>query len=322
MTQVIFIAFLLEAVGWASRRGRGGAPRSSRRRSTGLRGRPHRGLRHAHDLVCRLPGKYTSFIIKYECRTTPRTPAVSRIAAAIGEPARARMLYCLMDGQARTSTELAVGGGREPVDRERPPESAEGAAPGEGARPGEASLLQPGGTRGGPALEALSVLAGGLAPVRSQHARAGCVPRRTCYDHLAGTLGVALLRSLAGARLAVSGGRDGDGGYDLTPDGTRALSSALGIDVAGDSRAASPASPTPASTGASAGRIWAARSARRCSDGRAEEELGRPDLDSRALGSHEPRATRAAGSIRPARLRAFAEGGVRPEGRRGRGTNP
>jgi DNA-binding transcriptional ArsR family regulator len=34
--------------------------------------------------------------------------AVSRIAAAIGEPARARMLYCLTDGRARTSTELAV----------------------------------------------------------------------------------------------------------------------------------------------------------------------------------------------------------------------
>jgi alkylated DNA nucleotide flippase Atl1 len=33
--------------------------------------------------------------------------AVSRIAAAIGEPARARMLYNLMDGHARTSTELA-----------------------------------------------------------------------------------------------------------------------------------------------------------------------------------------------------------------------
>ena len=36
--------------------------------------------------------------------------AVPRIAAAIGEPARARMLYCLMDGRARTSTELAVVG--------------------------------------------------------------------------------------------------------------------------------------------------------------------------------------------------------------------
>src|ERR1039458_4998482 len=34
--------------------------------------------------------------------------AVSRIAAAIGEPARARMLYCLLDGHARTSTELAM----------------------------------------------------------------------------------------------------------------------------------------------------------------------------------------------------------------------
>ena len=34
--------------------------------------------------------------------------AVSGIAAAIGEPARARMLYCLLDGRARTSTELAV----------------------------------------------------------------------------------------------------------------------------------------------------------------------------------------------------------------------
>ena len=34
--------------------------------------------------------------------------AVSGIAAAIGEPARARMLYCLMDGHARTATELAI----------------------------------------------------------------------------------------------------------------------------------------------------------------------------------------------------------------------
>src|ERR1700749_1864526 len=35
---------------------------------------------------------------------------VASIAAAIGEPARARMLYCLLDGHARTSTELAIVG--------------------------------------------------------------------------------------------------------------------------------------------------------------------------------------------------------------------
>ena len=33
---------------------------------------------------------------------------VSGIAAAIGEPARARILFCLMDGRARSSTELAA----------------------------------------------------------------------------------------------------------------------------------------------------------------------------------------------------------------------
>src|SRR5271166_3276796 len=40
--------------------------------------------------------------------------AVSAIAAAIGEPARAPMLYSLMDGHARTSTELAVVAGVTP----------------------------------------------------------------------------------------------------------------------------------------------------------------------------------------------------------------
>ena len=34
--------------------------------------------------------------------------AAAALAAAIGEPARARMLYCLIDGRARTSTELAI----------------------------------------------------------------------------------------------------------------------------------------------------------------------------------------------------------------------
>ena len=40
--------------------------------------------------------------------------AVSRIAVAIGEPARTRMLYCLLDGRARTSTELAIVAGVSP----------------------------------------------------------------------------------------------------------------------------------------------------------------------------------------------------------------
>src|ERR1700730_5056464 len=34
--------------------------------------------------------------------------SIARVASAIAEPARARMLCSLMDGRARTSTELAV----------------------------------------------------------------------------------------------------------------------------------------------------------------------------------------------------------------------
>src|SRR2546425_6763072 len=40
--------------------------------------------------------------------------AISAIAAAIGEPARVRILHCLLDGHARTSTELAVVAGVSP----------------------------------------------------------------------------------------------------------------------------------------------------------------------------------------------------------------
>lgn len=39
---------------------------------------------------------------------------LSSVAAAIAKPARARMLCCLMDGHARTSTELAAVAGVSP----------------------------------------------------------------------------------------------------------------------------------------------------------------------------------------------------------------
>ena len=108
----------------------------------------------------RLPTCNTSSTIKYECRTH-RDAAVSRIAAAIGEPARARMLYCLMDGHARTSTELAVVADVSPSTASVHLQSAEDAAPGQSVCPGEAPLLQSGRAPMWPARsKALSVLAG------------------------------------------------------------------------------------------------------------------------------------------------------------------
>jgi DNA-binding transcriptional ArsR family regulator len=154
--------------------------------------------------------------------------AVSRIAAAIGEPARTRMLYCLMEGHARTSTELAIVAGVAPptasvhLTRLKDDNLVRVFVQG---RHRYYSLASPAVAR---ALEGLSVLAGRprerFTPTTPVHLRAA----RSCYDHLAGTVAVSLHDRFVTARwLRVSHSTDA---YDLTADGTRELA-ALGIDV-------------------------------------------------------------------------------------------
>ena len=117
---------------------------------------------------------------------------VVQIAAAIGEPARARMLFCLMDGHARTSTELAVVAGVSPstasvhLQKLRDTELLKVAVQGKHryyCLAGEAVAH---------ALEGLSVLAGGTRMVFEPKTPNRLRAARTCYDHLAGALGVAL----------------------------------------------------------------------------------------------------------------------------------
>jgi DNA-binding transcriptional ArsR family regulator len=117
--------------------------------------------------------------------------SASRIAAAIGEPARARMLYCLMDNRARTSTELAVVAEVSPstasVHLSRL--KAEGLVKLEAQ--GKHRYYSLMGPRVARVLEGLSVLAGAqnkFVPSTPSGLRAA----RTCYDHAAGALGVGL----------------------------------------------------------------------------------------------------------------------------------
>jgi hypothetical protein len=83
----------------------------------------------------------------------------------------------------------------------------------------------------GHALETLAMVSPPRRPTRSLRAArtsAALAYARTCYDHLAGTLGVAVHDALvAGEALRV-----GRGGYALTPPGERRLAG-LGVDVAG-----------------------------------------------------------------------------------------
>jgi DNA-binding transcriptional ArsR family regulator len=157
--------------------------------------------------------------------------AVSKIAAAIGEPARARMLYCLMDKHARTSTELAVVAEVSPstasVHLNRLKEERLVRVQVQGKH----RYYSLEGTDVADVLEGLSVLAGGareqFAPRTPHRLRSA----RTCYDHLAGTLGVLLHDRLRAMGWLSTGATDGDNAYDLTAKGVKAFE-ALGIDVA------------------------------------------------------------------------------------------
>jgi DNA-binding transcriptional ArsR family regulator len=156
--------------------------------------------------------------------------AVSRIAAAIGEPARARMLYCLVDARARTSTELAIVAAISPSTASAHLNRLKAERLVKVAVQGKHRYYSLEGPNVASALEGLSVLAGGsrdkFVPSTPSRLRAA----RTCYDHIAGTLGVSLHDRFKILRWLSAGTIDRRDAYDLTPDGTKACE-ALGIDV-------------------------------------------------------------------------------------------
>jgi DNA-binding transcriptional ArsR family regulator len=157
--------------------------------------------------------------------------AVSRIADAIGEPARVRILYCLLDGHARTSTELAVVAEVSPstasshLNRLRTERLVKVLVQ------GKHRYYSLEGTDVAAALESLSVLVGGshdkFLPNTPSRLRAA----RTCYDHIAGTLGVLLHNRFKALGWLLGSSTGSDTAYDLTRDGTNAFE-ALGIDIA------------------------------------------------------------------------------------------
>lgn len=155
--------------------------------------------------------------------------AVSTIAAAIGEPARARMLYCLMDNRARSSTELAVIAGISPSTASAHLNRLTAAGLVKVLVQGKHRYFSLEGPEVAGVLEALNVAAGSsrktFVPPTPNHLRTA----RTCYDHIAGTLGVALHDRLREMRWLSVGRGDT---YDLTAQGARSLEG-LGVDVAG-----------------------------------------------------------------------------------------
>jgi DNA-binding transcriptional ArsR family regulator len=149
----------------------------------------------------------------------------SGIAAAIGEPARSRMLYCLLDGHARTNTELAIVAGISPSTTSVHLNRLNAENLVKVIAQGKHRYYSLRGPEVASVLEGLSILAGShkrFVPNTPNRLRTA----RTCYDHIAGTLGVSICDRLEANGWLLAG----CSAYDLTPAGVTAIA-VLGIDV-------------------------------------------------------------------------------------------
>jgi DNA-binding transcriptional ArsR family regulator len=163
--------------------------------------------------------------------------ALSEVAALMGDPARAGMLSLLMDGRAHTASELALTAG---VTAQT--------ASGHLSRMCEGNLLTAraqGRNRfyrlASPdvahAIESLMAIAGTRAPPASKAAAWRSDPDlrfcRTCYDHLAGQVGIAVTDALTKAgHLSPKGPKD----WELTQAG-ELFCHRIGVDVVGARKA-------------------------------------------------------------------------------------
>ena len=157
----------------------------------------------------------------------PADAGLAQLAGAIAEPARARMLCSLLDGHARTATELSALA-----------EVSASTASAHLARlrgDGLLTVLAQGKHRYfrlasaevAQALEALLVVAGFSRPVFTPSTPDRLRHARTCYDHMAGTVAVALHDQLLAQDWLLADGVD----YRLSEAGVTGMA-ARGIDVA------------------------------------------------------------------------------------------
>ncbi|MDZ7870695.1 MAG: helix-turn-helix domain-containing protein [Rheinheimera sp.] len=153
---------------------------------------------------------------------------LARIAAAIAEPARAKILCALMDGRARTSTELSVIAEVSPSTTSAHLHKLSEQGLVVVLSQGKHRYYQLADTLVANAIESLMVVANttrpGFQPSTPNHLQLA----RTCYDHMAGSIAVLLHDYLLEHKyLQVI---DSSKFYALTEHGKHSLQ-ALGIDL-------------------------------------------------------------------------------------------
>lgn len=156
-------------------------------------------------------------------------PDIARIAALIGDPARANMLTALMSGRALTATELAAEAGVTPQTA-----STHLARLTQGGllrqqKQGRHKYLSLASDEVGHLLETLMGVAAGAGHLRSRTGPADPALRhaRVCYNHLAGDLGTRMFDALMAQGLLAREGA----ALQLTAAG-KTFAQVFGIDLA------------------------------------------------------------------------------------------
>ncbi|AUH32315.1 ArsR/SmtB family transcription factor [Paracoccus tegillarcae] len=164
-------------------------------------------------------------------------PDIARIAALIGDPARANMLTALMSGKALTATELAGEAGVTPATASTHLAKLEQGGLLVIKKQGRHRYAALAGPEVANVLEVLMGLAAGAGHLRARTGPRDAALRkaRVCYNHLAGDLGTQLFDALLAGDLLR---RNGDQPV-LTPDGETLLRE-FGIDLVSLSQTRAP----------------------------------------------------------------------------------
>ena len=156
-------------------------------------------------------------------------PDISRIAALIGDPARANILTALMSGKALTATELAGEAGVTLQTASGHLTKLQAGGLTQMRKSGRHKYFTLASEDVGHVLESLMGLAAGAGHLRTRTGPRDHAMReaRVCYSHLAGARGVALYRGL----LARDALREAGEAVELTSQGAAFLQD-FGVDIA------------------------------------------------------------------------------------------
>jgi len=157
-------------------------------------------------------------------------PQMAEVAALVGDPARANILCALLDGRALTASELAYAAGVSPQTTSGHLAKLHGARLIDLCKQGRHRYYRLAGPHVGQMLEGIMTVALTGPPRFQPRTRTDDQVRhaRTCYDHLAGVLGVGIADCLVARDHVILGHEAGE----ITEAGA-AFFAQMGVDLSG-----------------------------------------------------------------------------------------